>query len=104
MDTTIAIGAGLGIGLAVLGAGIGQGIAANGALNGMARQPEIQGRLLIAMIVALALIESLVILTFVIASGLAGKVPTPGSSAHTSIVKPMSEKLALNSQSPVFSR
>ncbi len=62
------------MGFAVLGAGIGQGICANGALNGMARQPEAHGRLQTAMIIGLALIESLVILTFVIAIQLAGKV------------------------------
>ena len=62
------------MGLAVLGAGIGQGICANGALNGMARQPEAYGRLQTAMIIGLALIESLVILTFVIANNLAGHV------------------------------
>jgi len=71
----IALAIGLGIGLAVLGAGIGQGIAANGAMNGMARQPELAGRIQTGMIIALAFVESLVIFTLVIAFMLLGKLP-----------------------------
>lgn len=71
----IALAVGLAIGLAVLGAGIGQGIAANGAMNGMARQPELAGRIQTGMIIGLAFIESLVIFTLVIAFQLMGKLP-----------------------------
>jgi ATP synthase F0 subunit c len=90
MDMSIALGVGLGIGLAVLGAGIGQGIAANGALNGIARQPEAGGRIMTVMIIGLALIESLVILTFVVVNGMAGKVPEPAKTggAGASISQP----------------
>ncbi len=80
----IALGAGLGIGLAVLGAGIGQGIAANAAMNGMARQPELSGRIFTSMLIALAFLESLFLLSlFLVAQTLQGKLPdlseaTPG--------------------------
>ncbi len=63
------IGAGLAIGLAVLGGGIGQGRTAGSAVEGMARNPQ-AGNLLTPMIIGLALIESLVLLAFVIAIGL----------------------------------
>ena len=71
----IALAIGLGIGLAVLGAGIGQGLAANGAMNGMARQPELAGKIQTGMIIALAFVESLVIFTLVICFQLIGKIP-----------------------------
>ena len=71
----IALAVGLGIGLAVLGAGIGQGLAANGAMNGMARQPELAGRIQTGMIIGLAFVESLVIFTLVLCFQLLGKLP-----------------------------
>ena len=57
----LALGLGLGVPLAVIGAGMGQGKAASSALEAMARQPEMQGRLQTTMILSLAFIESLVI-------------------------------------------
>lgn len=65
------IGAGLAIGLAVLGGGLGQGKTASAALEGMARNPQAAGSLLTPMIIGLALIESLVLLGFIIANTLA---------------------------------
>jgi len=69
-----AIGAGLAIGLAALGGGIGQGRAAGSALDGIARNPQASGKVFVPMIVALALIESLVIYGLLIAFNLAGKI------------------------------
>ena len=60
----MAIGAGLGIGLAVFGAASGQGRAAAAALDGIARNPSAQGKMFVPLILSLALMESLVILTF----------------------------------------
>ena len=40
----------IGYGLGVIGAGIGIGLAAYGAATGMARQPEMQGRLFLSLI------------------------------------------------------
>lgn len=74
----IAMAIGIGIGFAVLGAGIGQGLAANGAMNGMARQPELAGKIQTGMIIALAFVESLVIFTLVICFQLLGKLPATG--------------------------
>lgn len=71
----IALAVGIAIGFAVLGAGIGQGLAANGAMNGMARQPELAGKIQTGMIIGLAFVESLVIFTLVVCFQLMGKLP-----------------------------
>ena len=60
------IAAGLAIGIAVLGTGIGQGNAVNGATQGIARNPGAYGNIFTAMIVGLALIESLAIYALVV--------------------------------------
>ncbi len=62
----MALGAGIGIGIAVLGGGIGQGIAIAAGLEGIARNPGAQQKVFIPMLLGLALIESLVILAFVV--------------------------------------
>ncbi len=67
-----AIGAGFAIGLGVLGGGLGQGRAAAAALEGISRNPGAAGRIQTPMILGLALIESLVLLSFVIAFFLQG--------------------------------
>ncbi len=70
----LGIGAGLAIGLAALGGSLGQGRAAGFALEGIARNPQASGKIFVPMIVALALIESLVIYALLIAFNLAGKI------------------------------
>ena len=67
-----ACGAGFAIALGVLGGGLGQGRAAAAALEGIARNPGAAGRIQTPMILGLALIESLVLLSFVIAFFLQG--------------------------------
>lgn len=67
-----AAGAGFAIGLGVLGGGLGQGRAAAAALEGISRNPGAAGRIQTPMILGLALIESLVLLSFVIAFFLQG--------------------------------
>jgi F-type H+-transporting ATPase subunit c len=62
--------------IGVLGAAIGQGLAARGAMEGMARQPEMAARIQTGMIIALAFIESLVLLSFVVFLLLQGRLPT----------------------------
>ena len=69
------LGAGLAIGLGVLGGAIGQGRAAAAALEGISRNPGAAARIQTPMILGLALIESLVLLAFVIAFFLQGKGP-----------------------------
>ena len=63
----VAIGAGLAIGLAVLGGTSAQGKAAASALEGIARNPAAGDKLFTPLILSLALIESLVILAFLVA-------------------------------------
>ncbi len=57
----------LGASIAVVGAAIGIGLAAYAALTGMARQPEIAGKLQTAMIIAGALIEGVALFAIVVA-------------------------------------
>ena len=63
----IAISAAIAIGLAVFGGTAAQGKAASAALEGMARNPAASDKLFTPLILALALIESLVILAFLVA-------------------------------------
>ena len=62
-----ALGAGLAIGLAGLGCGIGQGITAGNTTAGIARNPGAAAQIRFALILGLALIESLVIYVLLIA-------------------------------------
>ncbi len=62
----LVIAIGFGVPVAVLSGAIGQGKAASAALEGIARQPEAAGRIQTAMIIGLALIESLVIYALLI--------------------------------------
>ena len=73
-NAMIAIGAGLAIGLAALGGTLGQGKAVTAMLESIGRNPGASGKLFVPMIIGLALIESLVILSFVVANTLAGKL------------------------------
>jgi F-type H+-transporting ATPase subunit c len=70
----IGLAAGLGIALAAFGGALGQARAAAAALEGMARNPGIQPKLFTAMILALALIESLVLYALLISFMLLGKI------------------------------
>lgn len=70
----IALGAGLGLGIAAFGGGLGQGKTASAALEGIARNPSASDKLFLPMILGLALIESLVIYSFLIAIFLQGKI------------------------------
>ena len=61
-----AIGAGIGFGLAAGLAGIGQGLVGSRAAEGAARNPGASGNVMTLMIIALALIESLVLFALLI--------------------------------------
>ena len=61
------IGAGLAIGLAAIGAGIGDGAVTAKAIEGMARQPEAKGTILVNMLISVGFIESIPIIAAVIA-------------------------------------
>ncbi len=60
------LGATIGGGLAVIGAGLGIGRIGGQAMDAMARQPEIQGKLQSSMIVAAALVEGATFFTLII--------------------------------------
>jgi F-type H+-transporting ATPase subunit c len=74
VKTFIALAAGFGIAIASFGGALGQGKAIAAGLEGIARNPSAQNKIFIPMIVGLALIESLVIYTLVIAFILVGKL------------------------------
>lgn len=69
-DSSGAIGAALAIGLAALGGTLGQSNAVKAALDSIGRNPSAAGKVFTPMVIGLALIESLVILAFVIAISL----------------------------------
>ena len=71
----LALAVGFGLPVAVLSAAMAQGKTAAAALEGIARQPEAAGQLQMAMIIGLALIESLVIYSLVMFLMLQGKLP-----------------------------
>ncbi len=56
----------IGYGIAVIGAGLGIGLGAYGAASGIARQPEMQGRLFTVFILGAAFCEALALLGFVL--------------------------------------
>lgn len=74
LKAALALGAGLGIAIAAFGGALAQGKAAAAALEGIARNPEAASKVMTPMIIALALIESLVIYALVIAFMLLGKI------------------------------
>lgn len=72
-----AIGAGLAIGLGTIGPGLGEGNLFGKTIEGIARQPEAQGRLQGTMFITFALLEVLALLAFVVAIMLVTQVATP---------------------------
>ena len=74
MGGIIAIGIGIMMGIAVAGVGIGQGIVGKQALESMARQPEMAGKLQTTMILVLGLMEALCIYALLIAFMLVAKI------------------------------
>ena len=62
------VAAGIGMGIASGLCGLGQGRATAGAVDAIARQPGAAARIQTAMIIGLALIESLALYVFVIAA------------------------------------
>ena len=72
----LAFGVTLGLPIAVIFASTAQGKATSTALEGIARQPEATGQIQTAMIIGLALIESLVIYSLLMFFLLMGKLPT----------------------------
>ena len=59
--------AAIGAGLAAIGAGIGIGRIGGSALEAMARQPELSGRIQTVMLIAAALVEGAALFAIVVA-------------------------------------
>ena len=70
----VGLGVGIMMGLAVLGGTLGQSKAAAMALEGIARNPAVSGKLTVPFILSLALIESLVLFAFLIGFALRGSI------------------------------
>src|SRR4051794_31849413 len=68
-----AVGAGLGAAFTIIGAGYGFGKIGSAALESMARQPEVAGRVQTAMIVIAALLEGATFFALIVCNAVAGK-------------------------------
>jgi F-type H+-transporting ATPase subunit c len=68
-----AVGAGIGAGVTIVGAGIGFGKIGAAALESMARQPEVAGRVQTAMIVIAALLEGVTLFALVVCIVVGGR-------------------------------
>ena len=71
------LGAGLAAGLGVVGAGIGIGRIGGSAVEAIARQPEMAGRIFINMILTAALVEGVALFAVIVGVMALGKVPKP---------------------------
>jgi len=60
------IGAGLAIGLGAIGAGCGIGNAASGACEAVGRNPGVQGKIMMTMLIGMAMAESIAIYALVV--------------------------------------
>ncbi len=61
------IGAGLAMGVGAVGAGLGIGTATNGACQAVGRNPGVQGKIMMTMLIGMAMAESIAIYALVIA-------------------------------------
>ncbi len=71
----LAFALGFGVPVAALGGALGQGKAASAALESMARQPEMAGKIQTLLILSLAFIESLVIFALLVFFLILTKMP-----------------------------
>ena len=68
------IGVGLGAGLAIIGAAMGIGRIGGSAVEGISRQPEAAGSILVNMIISAALIEGAALFALVICFLMGGQI------------------------------
>jgi F-type H+-transporting ATPase subunit c len=69
-----AVGAGLGAAVTIIGAGYGLGRIGSSALESMARQPEVAGRIQTGMIIIAALLEGVTFFSLIVCIIISGKV------------------------------
>jgi ATP synthase F0 subunit c len=67
ISSSSVIAASIAVGLSAIGPGLGQGMAAGYAVEGIARQPEAEGKIRGALLLSFAFIESLTIYGLVVA-------------------------------------
>ena len=72
--TALSLALPLAVGIAAFGSALGLGKAVGGAMEAMGRQPEIQGKIQLSMIIGAAFIEALTIYAFVTVFVLSGKI------------------------------
>jgi F-type H+-transporting ATPase subunit c len=73
MFSGAAVGAGIGAGIAIIGAGYGFGRIGSAALESMARQPEVAGRVQTGMIIIAALLEGATFFALIVCIVVQGK-------------------------------
>ncbi|MFO7712887.1 ATP synthase F0 subunit C [Desulfosarcina sp.] len=83
--------AGFGIAIAAVGCGIAQGMGLKAAVEGIARNPESSGKVTVAMLIGLAMIESLAIYTLVI--GLILIYANPAGETVTKLISGCPQRL-----------
>ncbi len=75
------MGCGIGAGLSAIGAGLGIGRLAGSAVEAMARQPEMQPKIFVSMILTAAFVEGVALFGVVVCllgvNGALGTIPTP---------------------------
>ena len=87
------IGVGLGAGLAIIGAALGIGRIGGSAVEGISRQPEAGGSILVNMIISAALIEGAALFALVIVFLMGGNItPDTLKSATQGAAKTESAK------------
>jgi F-type H+-transporting ATPase subunit c len=69
-----AVGAGIGAAITIIGAGYGFGRIGSAALESMARQPEVAGRIQTAMLIIAALLEGATFFSLIVCILMTGKV------------------------------
>ncbi len=74
MPDLIPLAAGLAMGLGAIGPGIGIGYGAGKAVEAIGRNPEIQGTILVPMLIGLGMAEAVAIYALVIAFLLLGRM------------------------------
>ena len=69
------LGAGMAAGLGAVGSGSGSGIIGGKAVEAIARQPEMAGRIFINMILTAALVEAVALFSVIVGVIALGKIP-----------------------------
>ncbi|GIW21093.1 MAG: hypothetical protein KatS3mg068_0100 [Candidatus Sericytochromatia bacterium] len=86
-----ALGSGLSIGLGALGVGIGIGVASSKAMEGIARQPEAEGKISRNLLISIVFMEAVAIYCLVISLILLFANPLPEKMTETASKLPQKQ-------------